>query len=138
MITWMRENNYFHLWLLLTNGFQDGSPYAGQPVGNSPVLMPLDNSLNRDILHYLCFHCVLSQFVLDGEGTDEEERIMHFSLSTPKEITRGLKHIWESKMGTYSSVRMIKYVDLALKSLEIIFRTNGTAVEGLAYGNGHI
>ena len=33
--------------------------------------MPLDNSLNRDTLHSLRFHCVLSCFVLDGEGTDK-------------------------------------------------------------------
>ena len=75
------------------NGFQDGTPYAGRPVGNSPEFMPLDNSLNRDILHSLRFHCVLSRVVLDREATDEEERNMRFSFSTPKEIARGLKRI---------------------------------------------
>ena len=29
MITWMKENNYFHRWLLLMNGLQDGTPYVG-------------------------------------------------------------------------------------------------------------
>ena len=66
------------------NGLQDGTPYAGRPVGNSPEFMPLDNSLNRDILHSLRFHCVLSCFVLDWDGTDKEESNMRFSLSTPK------------------------------------------------------
>ena len=66
------------------NGLQDGTPYAVRPVGNSPEFMPLDNSLNRDILHIFCFHCVLSRFVLDMEGTDEEDSNMRFSLSTPK------------------------------------------------------
>ena len=64
--------------------------------------MPLDNSLNRDILHSLRFHRILSRFLLDGEGTYEEERNVRFSFSTPKEIARGLKRIWESKMGTPS------------------------------------
>ena len=50
-IEWMKENNYYHCWLLPINGLQDGTPYAGRPVGNSPEFMPLDNSLNRDILH---------------------------------------------------------------------------------------
>ena len=64
---------------------------------------------------------------------------MCFSYSTPREIARGLKRIWDSKMGgTPSSARIIKYVDLALKSLEIVHRINGTAVEGLADRNGHI
>ena len=62
---------------------------------------------------------------------------MHFSFSTPKEIARGLKHIWESKMGTPSSARIIQDVDLALKALEIVYRENGAAVEGLADRNGH-
>ena len=104
------------------NGFQDGTPYAGRPVGNSPEFMPLDNSLNRDILNSLRFHCVLSRFVLDGEGTDEEERNMRFSFSIPKEIARGLKRIWESKMGTPSSARIIQDVNLALKASEIVYR----------------
>ena len=99
--------------------------------------MPLDYSLNRDILNSLRFHCVLSRFVLDGEVTDEEERNIHFSFSTPKEIARGLKPIWESKMGTPSSTRIIQDVDLALKALEIVYLANGAAVEGLADRNGH-
>ena len=73
-IEWMKEKNYFHRWLLPMNGLQDGTPYTGCPVGNSHKFMPLANSLNRDILHSLRFHCVLSRFVLDGEGTDKEER----------------------------------------------------------------
>ena len=63
---------------------------------------------------------------------------MRFSFSTPKEISRGLKRIWESKMGTPSSARIVQDVDLALKALEIIYRANGPAFEGLTYRNGHI
>ena len=79
--------------------------------------MTLDDRFNRDILHSLRFHCVLSRFLLDREGTDEEERNMQFSFSTLREITRGLKRIWESKMGTPSLARIIQDVDLALKAL---------------------
>ena len=119
------------------NGLQDGTPYAGLPVVNNPKFMTLDNSLNRDILHSLHFNCVLSRFVLYGEGTDEEERNMRFSFSTPREIARGMKRIWESKMGTPSLVQIIEDVDLALKALEIVYLGNGAAVEGLADRNGH-
>ena len=62
---------------------------------------------------------------------------MRFSFSTPKELSRGMKRIWESKMGTPSSARIIQDVDLALKALEIVYRENGAAVEGLADRNGH-
>ena len=62
---------------------------------------------------------------------------MRFSFSTLKEIARGLKCIWESKMGTPSLERIIQDVDLALKALEIFYRENGDAVDGLADRNGH-
>ena len=48
-----------------------------------------------------------------------------------------MKRVWESKMGTPSSARIIEDVDLALKSLEIVYLSNGDAVEGLADRNGH-
>ena len=62
---------------------------------------------------------------------------MCFSYSTPREIARGLKRIWDSKMGTSSSARIIEDVDLALKSLEVVYRANGAAFEGLADINGN-
>ena len=40
-------------------------------------------------------------------------------------------------MGTLSSARIIQYVDLALKALEIFHHANVDAVDGLADGNGH-
>ena len=85
-INWMKQKWYLHRWLLHMNGLQDGTPYEGRPVGNIPEFMPLDNSLNRDILHSLRFHCVLSHSIVDGEETTEEERNLSLSLSTPREI----------------------------------------------------
>ena len=58
----MKENNYSHRWFLPINGLRDRTPYDGHPVSNIPEFMPLDNILNRDILHSLCFNCVLSRF----------------------------------------------------------------------------
>ena len=116
----MKENNCFHRWLLPMNGFLDGTPYSGRPVVNIPHFMPLDNSLNREILHSFCFRCVLSRFLIDREGTYEEERNMRFIFSAPNEISRGMERIWESKMGTPSSARIIQDVNLALKALEIV------------------
>ena len=62
---------------------------------------------------------------------------MCFSFSTPREIAQGLKRLWDSKMGTPSLARIIQDVDLELKALEIVYRENGAAVEGLADRNGH-
>ena len=41
------------------------------------------------------------------------------------------------EMGTPSSIRIIKDVDLALKALEIVYPANCAAVEGLADKNMH-
>ena len=46
-IKWMKEKNYSHSWLLPMNGLQDGTHYAGRPIGNSPEFVPLNNILNR-------------------------------------------------------------------------------------------
>ena len=80
--------------------------------------MPLDNSLNSDILHSLCMHSVLSRYIVYGEGTNEEERNVCFSYSTLREIARVLKRVWDSQMGgTPSSASIIEDVDLELKAL---------------------
>ena len=53
---------------------------------------------------------------------------MCFSYSKPREIDRGLKRIWDSQMGGKpSSARILKDVDLALKSLKIVYHENGSA-----------
>ena len=103
--------------MLTLNGLKDGTPYAGRTVRDIPKFMPLDNLLNCDILHSLRMHRVFICYILDGEETTEEERNMCFSYSTPREIARGLKRIWDSKIGTPSSVRIIEDVYLALTAL---------------------
>ena len=52
-------------------------------------------------------------------------------------IARGIMCIWESKMGTPSSARIIQDVDLALKVLEIVYSANRAEVEGIDDRNGH-
>ena len=132
----MKEKGYLHRWLLPLNGLQDGTPYVSRPVGNSPEFMPLYNSLNRDILQSFCFNFVFSHAIIYGKETTEEERKLCFSFSTPREIAQGLERLWDSKIGTPSSARIIQDVDLALKALEIVYRENGAAVEGLADRKG--
>ena len=59
-INWMIQNGYLHKCLFPLNGLQYGTSYTGHPIGNSPKFKPLDKLLNRDILHYLRMHSVLS------------------------------------------------------------------------------
>ena len=100
-INWMKQKGYLHRWFLPLNGLQDGTPCAGRTVGNIPEFMTLDNSLNRDILHSLRSHCVLSHSIVDREETTEDKSNFCLSFSTPRETARGLKRIWDSKMGPF-------------------------------------
>ena len=102
-ITWMKENNYFHHWLLPMNIFKDMTPYAGRPVGNSPEFTTLDKSLNREILHILRFHCVLRRFVLDGEGTDKEKSNMRFGFYTKGNFHRNQAYMGINNGNTFFS-----------------------------------
>ena len=99
--------------------------------------MPLDNALDRESLLFLRMHSFLIPYILDGEETGEEESNMCFSYSTLREISRGMKRFWDSKLGTPCLARIIQDVDLVLKALEIVYRKNGAAVKGLADRNGH-
>ena len=78
-IKWMKQNGYLPRWLLPLNGLQDGTPFVGRPVGNSPKFMPLDNSLNHNTFHSLRMHSILSRYILYGEEKEKEERNMCFS-----------------------------------------------------------
>ena len=137
-INWMRKNSYLHRWFLPLNGLQRWTPYTGCSYGNIPEFVSLDKCLNHEILYSLRVHNVLSRYSLDGNETNKNERNMWLSYSTPREISRELKHIWYSKMGTPSSVRIIEVVDLTLKPLEMFYRAKILAVEELADRNGHI
>ena len=54
------------------------------------------------------------------------------------ESAQGLKCIWNSQMGGKpNSSSIIKYVDMALIALEIVYRKRGAVIEGLADRNGH-
>ena len=83
-INWMRPNGYLHIWMIPLNVLRDGTPCSVLPVGNIPEFVPLDNWLNREILHSLCIHKFLSCYIIDGEGTDEEKRDVCFVYSTPR------------------------------------------------------
>ena len=52
-------------------------------------------------------------------------------------IARGIKHIYELKMGAPSSARMVQDADLELKALEMVYHANSAAVEGLVDRNGY-
>ena len=76
---------YYDKWITTVMGCNNKvgpkktTAYAKRPVGNSPEIMPLDNSINQDVHESVRVHTV-STFYLPKDHQDK------FSLSTPKSI----------------------------------------------------
>ena len=71
--------NIFDKWLVPQNGLNKGTAYHGRPVGKSPEFMPLDNSLNADIIRSHNYHCQATSKLYN----DNPHR---FNTATPKTI----------------------------------------------------
>ena len=136
---WMSENefngnNFMSKWLVPMCGCNSGTTFTNRSVGNSPVFMPLDNSLNNDVKIQHDFHCALtSHLAIDDE--------MKFSNTAPKLILRGIRQLIEGHLledGVPSSKRIVEDCNRALDSMRTVCEHNGAIVPGLANRNGHI
>ena len=135
---WMRNNdidgkNCMDKWLVPMMGCNQNTPFEHRSVGNSPVFMPLDMSLNQDLKINHDFHCAVTAHL----PIDDERK---FSNSTPKLISRGVKRLVEGHLpdeGVPSSDRIMHDCDQALNAMRIVCEHNGAIVQGLANRNGH-
>ena len=75
-VQWMREQGLCERWLTPLHFGKVFGRHANRPPGNSPELMPWDNSLNKDVKDALLFHSCLTHDELD------EEDNLKFSLSS--------------------------------------------------------
>jgi hypothetical protein len=71
-------------WVKPENGLNDhfGSKWWWRPIGNSPELMPLVNSLNQDVHKSVRRHTVMSLTIQDCNNKDD--RLI--TMATPKEM----------------------------------------------------
>ena len=81
---YMRKKSFngcrvYDKWLLPRNGVNRNTPYDGRCVGNSPEMMPLDNSLNDYLKESHKYHCICTAHL----PTDDPRK---HSLSTPLRI----------------------------------------------------
>jgi hypothetical protein len=112
------------------------SKFVGRPPGNSPELMPLDNSLNQDLHESTKKHNLLSM-AIHTHGVSDERL---FLMTTPKEALRCYKRILDPLTGVVpTSERILQDVNKAINALQVIFEAEGVDVPGLADGRtaGH-
>jgi hypothetical protein len=105
--------------------------YAGRPVGNSPELMPLDNSLFRDLRTSLNLHIGFTAHLPD---TDERK----YSKSTPKRIDQAIVRLWDPETGiSPKPCRIVQDIGRFPSACVQIVECGGGIVPGLAERNGH-
>ena len=142
-VQWMREVGIYSRWIKPEIGcnavitvekdgvMKSSSRYSFRPIGNSPEMNPLDNSLFRDFRLNLSLNVAASWFL---EKNDPKK----FSLATPNDISKAFVRLWDPTHGTSpTSTRIMQDVHRIPKSLFKIAELNGKIVPGLANRNGH-
>ena len=120
-------------WVKPENGLNDhfGPKWWRRPIGNSPELMPLDNSLNQDVHESVRRHTVMSLTIRDRDNKDD--RLI--TMTTPKETARSYKRIFDPTTGVApKSERILQDVNKVVHALQVIYEAEGVYVPGLAGG----
>jgi hypothetical protein len=131
---WMREKDYLKRWILPMHKLNDDYQYhKGKPLGNSPELMPWDNSLNKDVQDAVLRHVLYTQHLPNNHTAK-------FALSTPQAIESAYARVLDVSLasdGAPSAGRIKQDIDRVFSSLRKIYSHGGGMVPGLANRNGH-
>jgi len=119
-IKWMSDRGYKDRWLVQQNDVNVNSTrYHRRPVGNSPEIMPLGNSLNADIKWLHNRHVGMTRHLPDADPHK-------FCNCTPKSIAHGIKRLVESTdIGHFQSERVIQGYDRLLDAMRMVYEANG-------------
>ena len=108
-----------------------GTPYNGRPIGNSPEIKPLDNTLNNDVQKILCTHCAVTAYLPDGDPAK-------FSMQTPLTIVSAISLLYcPTTSNVPSGKRIVEDFNKALRANSVIYKTEGHMVPELANRMGH-
>jgi hypothetical protein len=146
-VAWMKDQkstdragqpmSYYDRWITPQHGLNDNIDgkrnFANRPPGNSPELMPLDNSLNRDV------HCCVDRHICySAHLPDDDAR--KFCSSTPPKLRSAYLRLWGpangADGGAVSSKRIVQDVEKFLVALMEIYKEKGSVVVGCCERNG--
>jgi hypothetical protein len=135
-VTWMKSRGLYDRWITPVLGCNSQlgrkkfKTYANRPVGNSPELMVLDNSLNKDV-----HECAKAHVAVTWHVKKEDKR--KFSFANPSEISRTYKRIMHPETGGCpSSRRILEDVNLLIFSLHKIKEAKGGVMRSLVKREG--
>ena len=136
-VWWMKETNIYKHWILPELECNDlvgenKNCYANRPVSNSPELMCLDMSLNKDVRESFRMHVSITQKL-------DKEDPRRFSSSCPKDIVKGIYRLLapDESGVVHTSTRIIQDVDRIEYSLKELMKAKGHVVPGLCERTGH-
>ena len=137
-VKWMEETEIDGVkikkrWLTPQLELNQGTVYFGRPVGNSPEFMPLDNSLNADIMRSFEYHCSSTSILpkLDPR---------RFGMETPKKVSECIHRLFDCEPGedgVPDSGRIIHDCDQVWDSMESVYEEEGAVVHSICDRNGH-
>jgi hypothetical protein len=126
----MEQNGLLKYWLLPLEGLQAGTRYHNSIPGDSPELMPLDETLNMDIHSSDRYDEAITAHLAKSDPNK-------FTFSTPKEVSNAYLPLVDDVTGNVpSSHRIVQDCDKWEGTLEKIRKAEGKIVEGFGR-NGH-
>ena len=130
-IEWMKREGYYSIWLLPQLGLNKGTPYDGRPIGNSPKIMPLENTLNNDAQISLCTHCAVTAYLPDRYPAK-------FSMQTPLTIASAISRLYFPTTGNVpSSKQIVENCNKLLCAIGVIYENKGRMVPEMSNRMGH-
>jgi hypothetical protein len=129
-IKYMKDKDYFKHWILPLEGLQHGTRYNESIPGDSPELMPLDETLNMDIDASVHYHVAITAYLPNDDP-------IKYSFSMPDEISRAYLHLVHPVTGGDPSCnRIVQDCEKWIRSQMKIRQAGGKMVEGFGR-NGH-
>jgi hypothetical protein len=120
---YMEDNDLLKYWLLPLEGLQAGTKYQNSIPGDSPELMPLDETLNMDIHSSARYHVAITAHLAKNDPKK-------FTFSTPKEVSNSYLRLIDDVTGNVPSLhRIVQDCDKWERSLEKIRQAGGKIVE---------
>ena len=132
----MEEKGWLKHWLLPVNGCCAGTVYFGRPVGNTPEVMPWDESLNRDVHCRVNNYEVLCRWIKQQEHPELWRK--RFTRTNQKQMLYSYLRVLDPETGVCpSSARIVQSINKCWgENIDAIVAWGGTLVPNLGHRNG--
>ena len=134
---WMIKEGIYDHWLIPVNGCNAGTIYFGRPVGNTPEVMPWDESLNKDVHDKVKEYASLSSHV---KKEDQPELwAKRFCTANQKQMLNSYMRVLHPDTGVCpTSERIVAdFCRCWGENIDAIVKCRGTYVANLGSRNGH-